>query len=285
MSYGSDEDRRAGRIAIGIVAGMVVAGGIWWWWSQRGGEEPAVVATEPQPVAEDFTPADLTPAPVQHPIGVPAEQPVADDAPPPDPDVVAQQALGEVLGPAIAGWLVNEQLARRLVATVDNLPRNTRIEPLRPLRAPPGPFVVERESVDAAVGEERIVLSEANFTRYDAIVNLLATMDPASAAATYRRIYPQLQAGYEELGYPGSYFNDRVVAVIDHLLATPEPQGPLLLEQPKVLYLFEDADLEALSPGQKLLLRIGPAHARTVKQKLGELRALLATPAENNNKE
>jgi methylase of polypeptide subunit release factors len=74
-----------------------------------------------------------------------------------------------------------------------------------------------------------------------------------------------------------------VVAVIDHLLATPEPQGPLQLVQPKVMYRFADEALEALSPGQKLLLRIGPAHARTVKQKLGEVRALIATPAPANN--
>ncbi len=36
-----------------------------------------------------------------------------------------------------------------------------------------------------------------------------------------------LQQTYEELGYPGEYFNDRLVAVIDHLLQTPQPQEPL----------------------------------------------------------
>src|SRR5690606_22339529 len=206
-------------------------------------------------------PIDDAPPPVQFPIETPAvEEPAAPDGPPPAPDVVTRQAFGEVLGPAIADWLVQEQLARRLVATVDNLPRNARIEPLRPLRPPTGPFLVEREMLDAAVGEERIELSPANFARYDAIVGLVAAVDPAVAAATYRRVYPQLQSSYEDLGYPNRYFNDRVVAVIDHLLATPTPEGPLLLEQPKVLYRFADARLESLSPGQKLLLRIGPAH-------------------------
>jgi len=278
MSYGSDEDRRAGRIAIAIVAVLVLVAGGWWLWSKR----DAPVEAAP-PVAADAdtghviaTPLEEDPAAIQHPIETPVEEPAAEDAPPPDPDVAAQQAFGEVFGPTIADWLVNEQLARRLVATLDNLPRNARIEPLRPLRPPTGPFIVERETIDAAVGEERIVLSEENFARYDAIVGLVAAVEPSQAAATYRRLYPQLQAAYEDLGFPGRYFNDRVVAVIDHLLATPTPEGPLLLEQPKVLYRFQDTRLEELSPGQKLLLRIGPAHARVVKQKLGEFRALIA---------
>lgn len=286
MSYGSEEDQRAGRIAIGIVLALAVAGGAWWWWSKR---DATVEQPPPAAVAQDTTahviatPLEEDPGPIQHPVAPPvAEEPAAPDAPPPDPDLVAQQAFGEVFGPAIADWLVNEQFARRLVATVDNLPRNARVEPLRPLRPPAGPFVVEREMLDAAVGEERIVLSPENFARYDAIMGLVAAVDPVAAAATYRRIYPQLQSSYEDLGYPGRYFNDRLVTVIDHLLATPVPEGPLLLEQPKVLYLFADARLESLSPGQKLLLRIGPAHAQMIKQKLGEFRALVAAGSAAN---
>lgn len=285
MSYGSEEDQRAGRIAVGIVLALVVAGCAWWWWSRGddAAEPTEQVASLPEPPPFVPMPIDDTPPPIQHPIQAPAvEQQAAPEGPAPDPDVVTGQAFGEVLGPAIAEWLVQEQLARRVVATVDNLPRNARIEPLRPLRPPTGPFRVEREMLDAAVGEERIELSPANFARYDAIVGLVAAVDPAVAAATYRRVYPQLQSSYEDLGYPGRYFNDRVVAVIDHLLATPTPEGPLLLEQPKVLYRFADARLESLSPGQKLLLRIGPAHAQVIRQKLQEFRALVVADSAAN---
>jgi hypothetical protein len=97
------------------------------------------------------------------------------------------------------------------------------------------------------------------------------------AATLYRRLYPLLQRAYEELGYPDRYFNDRVIDVIDHLLATPEPTGPLLLEQPKVLYRFADQDLEARSAGQKLLLRMGVAHARVVKEKLRQFRSQVSS--------
>ena len=63
-----------------------------------------------------------------------------------------------------------------------------------------------------------------------------------------------------------------MVAVIDHLLATPAVEGPIRLVQPKVLYEFADADLEARSAGQKLLLRMGAANAGRVKNKLREFR-------------
>src|SRR5204862_6867409 len=114
-------------------------------------------------------------------------------------------------------------------------------------------------------GTGGITLAPANFARYDPVVALLVRTDPARAVAGYRRLYPQLQKAYEDLGYPGHYFNDRVVEVIDHLLETPEPAGPILLEQPKVLYRFADANLESRSAGQKLLLRMGVDHERVVK--------------------
>ena len=109
------------------------------------------------------------------------------------------------------------------------------------------------------------------------LVALLAKADAAMLADTYRRFYPLLQQAYQDLGYPDRYFNDRLVEAMDDMLRAPEPAGPVILVQPKVLYQYEDAGLERLSSGQKLLLRMGPAHARAVKSKLRELRALIAT--------
>ena len=95
---------------------------------------------------------------------------------------------------------------------------------------------------------------------------------------TYRRYYPLIQEAYIGLGYPDGYFNDRAVEVIDHLLATPVPDGPVRLERPHVLYEFADPELEALSSGQKLLLRMGSDQATRLQQALAELRSRIATP-------
>jgi len=126
-----------------------------------------------------------------------------------------------------------------------------------------------------------------NSARYSMAVQLLKNLNVAQAARDYKYYYPLFQQAYEDLGYPNHYFNDRLIAVIDHLLQAPEPlnprvnlmpvRGQIQSEQPWVRYEFEDPQLEALSAGQKILVRMGPSNARQVKAKLRELRAAIAT--------
>jgi hypothetical protein len=111
------------------------------------------------------------------------------------------------------------------------------------------------------------------------MVQLLGTVDTQRLITTYVRYYPLFQESYENLGHPPKYFNDRVVAVIDLLLETPEVKDPIRLAQPGVQYEFADPKLEALSAGQKILIRMGSQNAQVVKGKLRALRtALLALP-------
>lgn len=276
MSYTEEKEPNTElrRFVIAAAVLVLLVGAVWWWLhrpKQTVAEPVASAVVQSDPVVT------TEPESIQHPLEPVEDMPAdAPDTPPVDPDSLAASTLREVFDGKLSDWLIPDKLMRRLVATVDNLTHNGRVEPLRPLRAPSTPFAVERETLDAVAGTERITISSVNAARYDAIVGLLASVDTARAVAAYRRIYPQLQKAYEDLGYPGRYFNDRVVQVIDHLLETPEPTGPILLEQPKVLYRFADADLESRSAGQKLLLRIGVDHERTVKGKLREIRALVA---------
>ena len=93
------------------------------------------------------------------------------------------------------------------------------------------------------------------------------------------RLYPLFQQAYVELGYPNGYFNDRLVGVIDHLLAAPEPKAPIALTQPKVMYEFADPALADLSAGQKIMVRVGLDNEPRLKAKLREIRkALVADP-------
>lgn len=271
------QNARTARIAVGLVLGLALAGGGAWWYLNRAPEVEATTAeAPPSEAAAPATPGE--PPAVQHPL---EESPAAAAEPLPpvaESDGVLADALKGLVGePAVQAWLVPDEVARRFVATVDNLPRNVPLEKRRPLRSPPVAPLVDRTVVDAAAGTERITLSARNAERYDALVALLVGTDAAQLAATYKRFYPLLQQAYQDLGYPDRYFNDRVVEAIDDLLKAPEPTGPVILVQPKVLYEYEDAALERLSSGQKLLLRMGPAHARAVKAKLRELRALIAT--------
>jgi hypothetical protein len=83
------------------------------------------------------------------------------------------------------------------------------------------------------------------------------------------------QQSYQNLGYPNGYFNDRLVEVIDVMLATPESKGPIKLVRPNVMYTFADPALEARPAGQKLLIRMGPENAQAIKAKLTELRSVI----------
>jgi Protein of unknown function (DUF3014) len=144
-----------------------------------------------------------------------------------------------------------------------------------------------RFSVQAGDGGEQI--AAANAARYDNFVALATSVDPKRAAAMYRRHYALFQRAYQELGYPDRYFNDRLVAVIDQMLATPDPPTPPTLrlievkgpvaagaDRPWTRYEFTDPALEALPAGSKALLRMGPAHAQRVKAQLRALRAEIA---------
>jgi hypothetical protein len=127
-----------------------------------------------------------------------------------------------------------------------------------------------------------MAIGARNGQRYLPFVRLVDGLDARQAVALYLRVYPLLQQAYEDLGYPGKYFNDRVVEVIDSLLATPTPAGAIAVKRftadggsSSGLYVFVDPALEASPAGQKILLRMGPDNAARVTAKLRELRTLL----------
>ena len=171
-------------------------------------------------------------------------------------------------------FLVQENIVRHIVVTIDNLPRKKVAVDLRPVKPTPGETAISNQG-------DTTTLGAANYARYAPFIHLVETTDPKTLASVYFHLYPLFQQAYEDLGYPGRFFNDRLVEVIDHLLAAPEPQGPIELVQPKVFYQFADPKLEDLSAGQKLLIRMGPANERSLKAKLRDFRAELVQSGPN----
>ena len=77
--------------------------------------------------------------------------------------------------------------------------------------------------------------------------------------------------------------------MIDHLLAAPEPTQPpavRLIEvkgevpstRPWVRYEFVDPTLEALSSGQKIMVRMGATNAQRLKAWLSGFRQAIVSP-------
>jgi hypothetical protein len=245
---------------VGIVAAVALAAGGYYWFGVRHETPPSAPVPVVAPTASESGEGEIA-----HPL--PGDAGTAALPALNDSDQVARDSLAGVIGPApIERYLVPQNIIRHIVVTVDNLPRRKVAIDLRPIKVTPGQTVTSTQGAQT-------VLSPANFERYAPLVKVIENTDAKSLALVYERLYPLFQQSYEDLGYPGKYFNDRLVEVIDHLLQTPEPAGPLQLTQPKVFYEYADPDLEGRSAGQRLLLRMGPQNERAIKAKLREFRA------------
>ena len=188
-------------------------------------------------------------------------------------DEYLKMELAHVLGSRIvADMLAERDLIARIVATVDNLPRDHVAGRIRPIARLAEVFEAEASSIN------EFTISADSYRRYDLLVDLVTSADLNELTDVYERFYPLFQKAYADLGYPNAHFNDRLVAVIDHLLATPDVGDPIKVVRPHVLYEFADMDVESLSSGRKLLIRMGNEHTARIKTTLRELRLLIAEP-------
>ena len=267
-------------ITLGVLALLLAAGAGWYWWQRQARAVPVAAVAPPPAVAPQAAPPEAPAASeprIRHPIEAPAE---ATPAGPRDVATVLTDLVGKK---AALSMLQLDDFPRRFVATVDNLGGARAPARLWPVVPAAGRFGVERrDDVES--------IAAGNADRYAAFLTFVESVEPRRAASVYRTLYPEFQQAYEELGYPGRYFNDRLVQVIDQLLATPIAEAPLKMhlptiaatEQPQrpwVLYEFDDPTLQSLSAGQRLLLRMGPVNERRVKARLAEFRRLVAGEA------
>lgn len=255
---------RSSRWPFIVLAGGALLGVFLWWQSQP---EPAAPAAPPAAA----TPPAIATAPA--PAAPPSVQLQLDTAPPATPlpaldssDAILLKDLGRAEWSAL---LRPERLVRRIVATVDNLPRAEAPVTMWPVKPAEGWLVTRQTSAGVVVAPE-------NEARYDKHVAVLDRLPVERVVTLYLRYYPLFQQAYEQLGHPGAYFHDRLRIAIEDLLATPEPADPLLLAPDNVRYRFADPDLARRSAGQKILLRMGVAHTRAVKTWLGAFRQALA---------
>ncbi len=259
------------------------------WWQKQQALSPLQIGqqtTSNSSVAPDqaaVAPEPIASAPANFPIEAVAKD-LALAEPLPvvvDDESAVRDAVIELLGrQQVLSFLDMNQFARRFVATVDNLARGHAASRLWPTAPAPARFlVVERNGFTYIAG--------GNADRYNAFVRFATAIDSAGAVALYVRLYPLLQKAYEDLGYPGKYFNNRMVEVIDQLLQTPEPEAPIRLtltkvkgpiapRRPWLRYEYLDPDLEARPAGQKIMLRMGLRNTSLLKAKLRDLRQRIA---------
>ena len=241
-------------------------------------EAPVVVdrATGPEATVDEPEikhPVPMAPSPPEAGAKAPEPLPALDES-----DGAVRKGLEDLAAPlSVDKIFVFENLIRHVVVTVDNIPEDRLPFKYRPFQSPGGQFMTQGKSEDA------IFIDPENFSRYTPYVKLAEAIDSRQLTEFYIHYYPLFQQAYEELGYPSKYFNDRLIEVIDHLLDTPVVDRPLRLVRPHVFYQFADPQLEALSAGQKMLIRIGSDNAGRIKAKLRELRQMLMENREDTD--
>jgi len=254
-----ERDRRSrnrARMAVILAVLIAAAAGAWWLWLRPSGEGGTGPAT---------LPADT---------GLAAETPARDrladtltvDLPPiAESDAFVRERLAELSShPRLSSWLDAGELVQRFVTAVVNLANgDSPREPLDFLE-PEGDFQVEE-------GEGRTVIDPASYRRYDAYTDAVLSVDAEAAGRVYRLLHPLFEQLHRQLGFSDRSFDEALSEAIGPLLEVEVPDGAPAVTASVDVYEYVDPELEALSPAQKHLLRLGPANARRVQEKLAEL--------------
>ena len=276
-----------------VVLVLILGAAAYYWFNvYRAPQAETVIAPT---VAETVTRAEPEPAPsAPEPVTWPEPESGIEAVPQPDieevplpmlmeSDPMVLETLNSLIGePAVIRYLVSDNIISRFVATVDTMGSRQIPGVVQVVQGPATDFKAETNlNAETVIRNEQgdeipqFVINPANYERYTPYVEMLEAVDTASLVGMYRENYPLFQEAYRQMGYPNGEFSDRLLAIIDELLASPAVSDPVQLVKPVAFFLFTDPDLEALPAGQKIMLRMGTDNAARVKARLEEIREAL----------
>lgn len=176
-------------------------------------------------------------------------------------------------------WLSTNGLLRLVVGAVSLAADGQSPRPMLPFLSVPGEFSVRelgkpvpklprRAPRRPPNTKVRLFVDERSYERYDALARVVSTVSPELAGRSYAELRPYLEAAYQEIGRPGTHFDDALARAIAPLLVVEFPTGEVELLPHGVVYAFKDPALESLTAPQKHLLRMGPKNGRAVQDGL-----------------
>ena len=233
------------------VAASIAIGGWFWWRSSHGAAAPPAARAAPAAALPSTAAADR------------AALPPLDEIDP----LVRQLVSALSSHPKVLAGLTTDDLLRNVAVSVQNIADGeSPARQVKPL-APEGAFRVSR--IDG-----QTVLDPRSYQRYDGHADAVNALDAGRVARLYETLEPRLEEAYKELN-PDGNFDATLQRAVTLLVSTPIVEGPVRLEADGGTYRFADPALEALSPAQRQLLRMGPRNMRVVQQKLREIAAQL----------
>lgn len=253
----SREQRR--NVLLAVLAVVVIALGLGGWWMWRRSHRAPAPPVEMPAAADSETAGPAAPA-VEETLDLP-ELDASDE-------LVRRSVAGLSARPEWAAWLVTDDMVRRFVVAVVAVAEGRSPEAQLDFLVPDRPFSAEQSG-------DRLVVGAESFRRYDVATATFASLDTEGVARLYRQTHPLIEEAYRELGLPDRTFDETLSVAIDNLLTARVPDTPLDVEDDEGVYVFSDADIEALSPAEKHLLRMGPENARRFQAKLREIAGAL----------
>lgn len=238
-----------------VLAALVV----WFLWS-RSRDTRLPTAEPPAPVASEAVdePVEAAPAPDEWELPSLAES----------DDFLRDVASRLSSHPAWLSWIATDDLVQRFVAGVDEVARGE--VPTAQAR-----FLAPKKGFYPRSTQGKQYVDPASYERYDRLAAVVSGLDAQGVASLYERLEPLFERAYRDLGYPQGNFDAVLAKAIQEVLDAPEVERSLELVEAPLSYRFADPKLEALPPAQKLMLRMGPDNAATVKRKLREIAAAL----------
>lgn len=244
-----------------LVVFVALLGGFWWYRMHRPVSAPSTSATRPasSPPAAPATPAtpESTTLP---PLG--------------ELDPYVRSTVGSLTQMSAAStWLATDHLAEQFTAIVQGVSEG---------KAPSRMLAAFRPSTPLTVATRggQTVIDPRSYARYDSVADAVTSLDAAASVRAYRTLAPRLNEAYGQLGISDSTLDAALQHAIIRLVKTPIPDGDIAVEPRGGGWAFANADLEALSPAQKLLIRTGPANAKRIQARLREIGAALGIPAD-----
>ncbi|AGC46330.1 hypothetical protein MYSTI_05042 [Myxococcus stipitatus DSM 14675] len=229
-----------------LVAAVLAGAGVWHGLLHGTPHTPATPSTEGPPVAAR--------APDTPPLPSSAQM----DA------LLRSRLAGASSRSEFGAWLREPDLLRRVVAVVANMASGESPRSVVAFLAPRGDFRVRTH-------DGRSVISKGTYTRYDTLGLVVASLDSTLLVDTYREVRKLAEQLHQESAPPGSSFDSTLERAFAQVLAVPVLDGEVEVMPRGALYVYADPALEALTPAQKHLLRMGPANLRHIQGKVREI--------------
>jgi hypothetical protein len=195
-----------------------------------------------------------------------ADEPQLLELPPLEESDGPIRAIAERLSshPRWAAWLVTDRLVERVAGSVASLAANRSPREQVPFMVPESDFSVQNEG-------DRLVIDPATFRRYDAHAEAIDGLDVDGTVRLYRQLRPLLSEAYAELGLPAEQFDADFLRAMENLISVDVPEATLEVREGVEVYEYVDAALEARTPAEKHMFRMGPQNAARVQAKLRAL--------------